>query len=550
MRSHRFPYFGFGIIALAAVALTSCGSSGGGVAQTAEPEMRRLTEDEYRHSIADLFGADIKVIGRFEPDLRRGRLLAVGTSEVVVTRAGFEQYDDLARNIAAQVVDESRRSASVPCMPVAVKAADDTCTAQFIRTVGQRVLRRPLRDQKVGTLTAIAHREAEASANFYAGLELVLAGMLVAPEFLFRVDVVEPDPSRGGATRLDGFSKAARLSYFLWNTTPDDLLLSAAARGELDTTQGLARQVDRMLASPRFEIGARAFFADMLHFDGLAAVSKDPKIYPRFSRTVIGDAEEQTLRTITGHLLAGRGDYRDLFTIRKTFMNRTLGMVYRVPVAAETGWQSFEFSQDDPRAGLLTQVSFLALHGPAGRSSPTLRGKAVREIFLCQKIPDPPGNVDFTPLEDATNPAMKTVRDRLTAHRANPVCAGCHKTMDPMGLALENFDGLGQFREQENGSAIDASGTLDGASFQNAAELGRAMHDNSATVSCLVSNVAGYAIGRSPGPEDNAWLSALKADFTKNGHRFPDLVRRIATSDRLYARYNAASDVKVTGGAR
>jgi hypothetical protein len=538
----------YGILALAVLTLTSCGSDGGGAVQTATPEMRRLTEDEYRHSIADLFGADIKVIGRFEPDLRRGGLLAVGTSEVAVTRAGFEQYDGLARNIAAQVIDEKHRAASVPCKPASAKAADDACAAQFIRTVGQRVLRRPLNDEKVAALTAVARREAETSRNFYAGLEFVLAGMLVAPEFLFRVDVVEPDPARPGATRLDGFSKAARLSYFLWNTTPDEVLLTAAAKGELDTSKGLARQVDRMLASPRFETGVRAFFSDMLNFDGIPAVTKDPQIYPRFSRTVMGDAEEQTLRTITGHLLAGRGDYRDLFTTRKTFMTRTLGVVYRVPVAAETGWQSFEFSQDDPRAGLLTQISFLTLYGPAGRSSPTLRGKAVREVFLCQKVPDPPGNVDFTPLEDATNPAMKTVRNRLLAHSTNPACAGCHKIMDPMGLALENFDGLGQFREQENGSRIDTSGTLDGASFQNAVELGRAMRDNPATVSCLVRNVAGYAIGRGPGREDNAWLNDLKADFAQNGHRLPDLMRRIATSDPFYAISTRFGDLKVADG--
>jgi hypothetical protein len=521
---------------IAALGLAGCGpKSDAPTTQGGPLGMRRLTEAQYRQTIADIFGVDIKVAGRFEPDLRKSGLLAVGASDVSVTRAGFEQYDLLAHSIAAQAVDEKHRPTLVPCAPASAKAPDAACAAQFFQKVGRLVLRRPLDAQKLKAMVEVADAETKTSSNFYSGLEYVLAGMLEAPEFLFRVDVAARDPGHPDMERLDGFSKASRLSFLLWDGTPDDELLAAAEHGELDTTDGLTRQVDRLLASPRLDAGVRAFFSDMLGFDELPMVEKDRLLYPRFSKTVVADAEEQTLRTIADQLIVQHADYRDLFTTRHTFMTRTLGLVYHVPVRAERGWEPFEFPKDDPRAGLLTQISFLALHGPAGRSSPTVRGKAVRELLMCQRVPDPPGNVNFALVEDTKNAELKTVRDRLTAHRANPVCAGCHKIMDPLGLSLENFDALGQFRADENGTPIDASGELDGAHFQDADGMGKAMHDNPAVVSCLVSNIYRYASGRAPHPGEKDFVAWLQKNFAQNGYQLPDLLRRIALSDAFYA---------------
>ena len=150
-------------------------------------------------------------------------------------------------------------------------------------------------------------------------------------------------------------------------------------------------------------------------------------------------------------------------------------------------------------------------------------------------MPAPPANVNFALVDDTNNQQHKTVRDRLTAHRADPVCAGCHKIMDPLGLALENFDGLGQFRAQENGVSIDASGELDGSKFQDAAGLGVAMHDDPALVSCLVDSTFRYAAGRNPLPGEKAWVAWLQKSFAADGYRMPDLLRRIALSDAFYA---------------
>src|SRR6185312_4533075 len=188
----------------------------------------------------------------------------------------------------------------------------------------------------------------------------------------------------------------------------------------------------------RLEAGVRAFFADMLTFDGFETLSKDGMIYPKFTDAVSRDAQEQTLRGIVDQVVTKDGDYRDLFTTRTSFMTPLLASIYRVPLTGTAPWQRYEYPANTPTAGILTQISFVALHSHAGRSSPTLRGRALREQLLCQKVPDPPGNVNFDLAQDTGNPDYKTARARLTAHRTDPTCAGCHKLLDPIGLALED----------------------------------------------------------------------------------------------------------------
>lgn len=519
---------------LTALPLASCDRSDEPVSTGGPAIVRRLTQEQYQNVIADLFGADIKIGGRFEPDIRKAGLLAVGAGEVSVTPSGFEQYDSMARSAAAQIVDEQHRDLLVGCKPASVKTPDNSCARQFYGKVGRMLYRRPLTTAELDTQVKVANAATAKLGNFYTGLAMGLAGMLEAPQFLFRRDVAEPDPDNAGQMRLTGYSKATRLSFFLWNTAPDDALLSAAEKGELDSPRGLARQVDRLLASPRVEAGARAFFADMLGFDAFANLSKDTTIYPKFNNAVIQEAQEQTLRTITDHLLVQKADYRDLFTTRKTFMTPLLGTIYRVPVDNPEGWSPYEFPAGDQHAGILTQISFVSLHSTPGRSSPTIRGKALRETLLCQKVPDPPGNVNFKLVQDTSNPQFRTARARLGAHATQPTCLGCHKLIDPVGLGLETFDSAGEYRVSENGATIDASGELDGIKFTDAAGLAKALHDHPATPNCLVTRLYAYASGRAPTKGETDWVKFLNADFAAKGYRLPDLMRRIATSQAFY----------------
>lgn len=534
-------------VALGALTILGSGPAGSAsdAAATAAPGpgplvQRRLSPEQYRQIISDVFGSFITFGGRFEPDVRDGGLLAIGAGKVGITARGIEEYDGMARNIAGQVVGEKNRATLIPCKPADPKAADDACAGKFLGQAGRLLFRRPMTDGELKAQVRVASDAAGMSKDFYTGLGVSLAVMLEAPQFLFHIQSREADPAHAGQYRLDAYSKASQLSFLLWNSTPDDELLTAASKGELNTTKGLTRQVDRLLSSPRVESGVRAFFVDMLGYDAFTNLSKDAQIYPNFTAPVTRDAQEQTLLTILDHVLQQNGDYRDIFTTRKTFLTPVLGSIYGVRLAKTSPnsftdpWRVYEYPEGDPRAGILSHASFVALHSHPGRSSPTLRGKALRTFILCQRVPDPPGNVDFTVVQDTDNPDFKTARDRVTAHMTTPACAGCHKLMDPMGLALENFDGGGGFRKAENGAQIDTSGELDGVKFKDAAGLAKAVHDNPSTTSCLVNRMSTYALGRTVTRGETAWVDALKKDFAAAGYRIPDLLRKVALSDELY----------------
>ncbi len=528
----------FAVLAVGVVAIGCAGDGpGAGSGPLASPieagpvAMRRLTETQYRASVADILGDGLSIAGRIEPDNRRSGLLAVGSSYVSVTAAGFEQYESIARSLAEQALAPERRADFVPCEPADGGPVDADCAAMFIRKVGGRLLRRPLTDAEVESRVAIAAEAGATLGDFYAGLELVLTTLLVSPDFLFRIEDVESGSS--DAQRLTSRAMATRLSYFLWNSTPDEELQRAAEAGELIDDEGVATQVDRMLESPRIEDSVRAFFGDLYSFEDIeqGLVSKDPTLFPAFTQDLIGDAGEQTLRVIVDHMLTSDGDYRDLFTTRQSFMTRKLGVVYRVPVAATEGWEPFEFPADGERAGILTHLSLLALHSHPGRSSPTLRGKFVREVLLCQDVPPPPGDIDFASFSDASTPNRRTARQRLEAHVANPACAGCHGLMDPIGLALEQLDGIGALRTEENGATIDPTGELDGVSYTDARGLGVVLSRHPALGPCFVRSFFRYATGRDTVEGEEPFLVSLEQRMSGLGYRMRDLMRTIALSD-------------------
>lgn len=497
--------------------------------------MRLLSEPQYRSVIADLFGQQISVGGTFDPLVRTNGLLTVGAAQAHISPAGIEQFDRMAQSIASQVMAPQSRDIFTPCQPKAATAPDDACAARFFASVGRMLYRRDLDGSEVKQATALAAAVSAQAGDFYAGLEAGLSAMLVSPSFLFIADRTEADPANKGKLRLDGYSRASRLSFFLWGSAPDDMLLTAAKNGELFESSGIRRQAERMLDSPKLVTGMRAFFTDMLAFEDIDRLEKDSIIYPVFSSAVAQDAREQTLRTLTHLLVDEAADYRDIFTTRKTFMSGALGRIYHVPVdRPDGGWMPYEFPEGDARAGLITQVSFAALFAHPGRSSPTIRGRAMRELLLCQKIPDPPGDVDFSLFNDPNAP-NRTARQRLSVHATQKSCAGCHKLTDPIGLALERIDGDGQLRAAENNVPIDTNGELDGVKFEDAAGLGKAMRENPAVPSCVVSRLYSYAVARPPARDEKLLLTSMTEKFASAGYRIPELLREISTSDALFA---------------
>ena len=528
------------LFALLAAAVTGCSDRGGPDLREPDPVggptlLRRLTQSQYRATVADIFGADVPVVARFERGLRSHGLIAVGTGEAGISAFSIEQYDAAAQGVADAILGEEQRAEFVPCQPRSTTAFDTECAGAFIGQYGPLLFRRPLTDEQAQRYLEAARLGTEKLGGFYEGLKYALVGMMTSPQFLLRIERAQPDPQRPELLQLDPYSKAARLSYFLTDSTPDRELLRAAGAGELDSADSLARQVDRLLASPRFEGALRAFFGDMLEFDLFDDLAKDSEIYPAFNSDVAADAKEQTLRDIVHHLVEQNGDYRDLFTLDQTFMTRPLGIIYRQPVPARNDWERVQLSHDGSRLGIQSHVSFLALHAHPGRSSPTLRGKAIRNVFLCQEVPDPPANVDFSVVQDPSSTDMPTARDRLGAHNTEPACSGCHKVMDPVGLALENYDGLGHFRARENDAVIDSSGFLDGTAYEDAAGLAAALRNHPETSRCVVEKIYRFAVGRDTVWDERAYMDYLIAAFAESGYRVPDLMRAIALSDNFMA---------------
>lgn len=496
--------------------------------------MRRLTEAQYRNSIRDIFGPDIKVAGRFEPIVRPAHeLIASGAIDASISPSGLEHFDAMARNIAAQVFDEAHRGQFVACAPQDEAAADAACATKVLTPLGRYLFRRPLTKEEQAFFVKLASDGAAPTKSFYEGLELALAAMLVSPQFLYVIETSEPDPDVTGGRRLDNFSTAARLSFLLWNSTPNEALLSAAEAGKLTNAAERHAIARHMVDSPRLEQGTRAFFSDMLLFEKFDAIAKDPVVYPYFNPDVAQALPEQMLRMIVDHLLTRGGDYRELFTTRRTFMTRALGGVYRVPVARSDGWVPYEFGPEDDRAGLLGQAGFLALYSHSGRSSPTLRGRAVRELLMCQPVPDPPGNVNFTAVQDVSNKAMPTARIRLTAHNTDEVCAGCHKITDPIGLPMERFDGIGATRTTENGAEIDVSGSMDGVDFTGVSGLGKTMAASQDTTLCVASRMLSYATGRGSDAV-SPLVEPVEQKFAAEGYGIRALFLQVASMPEAY----------------
>lgn len=496
--------------------------------------LRLLSESEYRNSIADILGPDVQIQGRFQPGRRMGGLVAASASVLSVTASGLEGYTKMADGIAAQVVDPKNRVRLVGCTPKSPTAPDDPCASQFITRYGRLLFRRPLTSDELRARVQMANKLAATAKDFYSGLRYTMAvTMLSSPEFLFRSERAIP-AADGKSFTLDGYSRAARLSYMLWDTTPDEELLRSAERGEINTPAGTQKQVDRLMASSRLETGMRAFFTDMLQMDTFDNTVKDTLIYQKYNDQFASSATEETLKTIIDLTLRQNGDVRDLMTTRKTYLNRTLAAIYNVPFSFDGDWMPYEFPQDSGRSGLLTQASMLSMFSHPGRSSPTKRGVALMDIFLCQPTPSPPANVDFS-IVNNTNGPLKTVRERLSVHATNPVCASCHTHSDPIGLSLEYFDSVGSKRLTENGMPIDVSGKMNKKDFSGAPGLGQILHDDPKVAACLVRKVYAYGVGGNSETLKRTEYQDANQAFMDNGYKLRPLLRAVATSPTFYS---------------
>ena len=489
-----------------------------------EAGLRRLTIPQYKNSIRDLFGTAVTVTTEFEEDTMLSGFSSIGAARVSLSAKIVEQFETSALDIAKQVLSNTTtRGTFVGCTPAAI--TDDACTRQFVTKVGRRAWRRPLLEEEIVQYVAIA-RTAQTQANdFFGGLQYALAGILESPFFLYREELGRPDAAQPARLVFEDHELATRLSFFLWNSTPDDLLLDAADARQLTTGTGLATQAQRLLTSERTSSAMQSFFGELYRLGDLDQLSLLPSLFPLMTTTIGAAMRGETLRFLTDLAFTRGGDFREVFDARTTFVNKELATLYGLPAPAGTDFAATTLPDTGMRAGLLGQGSFLAVSSQPNRSSPTRRGKFIREMLLCQSMPTPPPNVD--PFPDA---APGTAREKLTSHRQNPSCGSCHQFMDPIGLGLENFDGIGAFRTMDSGQVIDASGDLDGVAFAGPRDLGLALKNHPDAPACVARNLYRYATAHIENIGEEAAISLLVKAFQDNGYRFRSLVEGMVKS--------------------
>lgn len=492
--------------------------------EPASAPLRRLTKSQYHNILHDLFGDEVSIPALDEPDTLSEGLVAIGSGKTTFSSRAVNSLEKAALGMALQVIEsEDLREAFVPCTPTST--VDATCAKAALAPIARHVWRRSATDEELDGMAQLAGEAAEILGDFHAGLRFGIAQVLQSPHFIFRAEVGE---IRDGQRVFTGVELASRLSLFLWNTGPDAELLEAAESGALSTQDGLLEQAQRLLESPRARIGLRTFFIEYLQLQKLHALRKDPTIFEHFDTQLGADALEETLLTLEDRVFDNPGDFRDIMTSRTTFVSPHLAAVYGLPSPAQEGFERIQLPEDGERRGLLGQVSFLGLHAHEVSTSATRRGLAVRWVLLCQPMPQPPVDVDTSIPEPSEG--LVTLRDRVQEHMENESCAACHRLLDPIGLGLENFDGIGRWRDLENDAVIDPSGDLDGVDFAGPSELAEAIRDHPAFVPCVVQKLTSYARGRSQGADDQASLDDLYKRFASSGHDFRSLVLDVIVS--------------------
>jgi hypothetical protein len=488
---------------------------------TAGTPLRLLTRAEYARTVQDLLGTSLTPSNSFPPEaLDRG--LDNTAALNLATAEGVSRYLLAAEALSADAL-ANHRARVVPCA-----TADDACAARAIAGFGLRAYRRPLTDEeRLDLLTLFA--AARSATDFDTGLAWTLQSMLQAPQFLYR-DEAPPASGTGASARLDAYQLATRLSYFLWATTPDDALLAAAGEGSLDTPQGLAAQTRRLLDDPRTQEGLLRYLSLWLSLGSVAGTEKSVAAYPGWSHE-LSAAWSTSLELYLRDVLAHEGTLRALLRTNALYTNGSMGMY-------GSAGPGQAFVRTEPagtaRRGLLAQPGFLAYRALPDGSSPVRRGAFVLAM-ACQPSPPPPSGLVITPPTASTT---TTTRQRFEVHSTDPTCHGCHQYLDPPGFTFEHYDGLGQWRDTENGAPIDATGGLVTAAepglmapVDGLDQLQEVLAGSAQVHDCLARGLYQFALGRELTPADSCTVAQVSERFRNSGGSFRALLEAVVETE-------------------
>jgi mono/diheme cytochrome c family protein len=427
------------------------------------------------------------------------------------------------------VSDTVSRRSIFTCRPTTA-AEEPGCASQIVRSLASRAFRGPVPPGDLDTLMAFYQKGRE-KGDFEHAIRYTLQAILASPRFAFRLEAVPATARAGQSFRLNDQDLASRLSFFLWGTVPDAELVKVTAQGGLRTAAGLSAQVSRMLADPRSEALATRFAAQWLRLQDLDKIIPDYLQYPHYDDTLAWSLRRET-ELFVDSLLRERRSVLDLLDADYTFVNERVAIHYGI--ANVTGSQFRRVAIADPnRRGILGHGSILALTSIADRTSPVLRGKWIMEVLLGSPPPPPPPNVPaLDDVKDVKGGRTLSVRERMEEHRKNPACTSCHKVIDPLGLALENFDVTGAWRIKDNEVAVDPVGVLyDGMNLDGPVALRAALktHQDAVLLS-FTEALMTYATGRRVEPFDMPAIRRIIRDAAAQDHTVAAFVQGVAAS--------------------
>ena len=521
---------------------SSARPGGGPTAEKHPSAMRRLTHSQYNNTVRDLLGDQTRPASQFPPeDFIRGYKNQTEGQSIPPLLA--EAYGSVAEKLARNVFRGGDRNRLIPCE--AASAADRACSERFVGDFGRRVFRRPLTEAEVSHYNELFRQEARKTGEFLSGARIVVEAMLQSPNFLFRIE-------RG----LDGpwypYEIATRLSYFLWDTMPNDWLFDQAGAGELNKPEQVEKAARRMLDDPRAVRSFDEFLAQWLRFDRVLHTIRDRRLYRNFSPELAASMTEETKRLFR-HLVWGDRNFMEFFTADYAFLSSDLASLYGIP-APDEEFAMVRFAPDSGRAGVLGQAMFHTVTSKPSDTSPTERGLFVRKHFLCQVVPPPPPGLNAS-LPPVTDDRPMTNRERLSVHLTSTTCASCHRLIDPIGFGLEQYDAIGQFRdkhyltiyptrdermkkiktkETKYEMALDTSAEVAGipnSSFSTPKELGAILAGNRSCRKCVVRQLFRYAMGRHETKADRAVIDRVFENFEQSDFRFRELILLLVRSE-------------------
>ena len=499
----------------------------------------RLTHGQYDNSVRDLLGVDDQPSQAFLGDTSvQG--FTNNADNLVVTDRLARDYRRAAEEIATQLLaDPTRLADVVECDP----APDaDACARSFITTFGRRAFRRPLDATEEAEFFSIYQSGSglyESGSAFEQGIALVVEAFLQSPSFLYRVELSVPaDGSE--VVVLDGWEIAARLSYMMWNSTPDDELLDAAEAGELDTLAGIEEHARRLLADGRAADPVQDFHAQWLHMSKYPNIQKDADAFPEFDPTTPASMSAETLEFFRATIFDQGGTFSDLMTSRTTFVDDKLARIYGLEGDFDATLRQVELDPAE-RSGFLTQPGFLAANAHLVETSPIHRGVFIQRQVLCVPIPDPPASVDLElpPADDS----IRTTRQRVELHTSPEECAPCHAQINAPGFAFENFDASGALRSLDNGEPVDtaasfANGDGTSTSFTGAVDLIEQLAESPVAQRCYLTQWFRYASARPEGVGDLCTLDGLHERMLESEYDVQELL--VALTQTVSFRYRAA----------